>query len=165
MHEQRGMHTAEEIRAEVDRLLNINHFDRVDVPLPEWVPLLGFVKGANWRMPPFGEPRHRTIIERAVYRVQRRWTYSRRSVPEEHLEAAGISSGDHGPRKGPHLEHALCCAKRGWWRITRLPGSASWRKGANWEAPCIISLNGTPQNSLHARYVMVRRYAANSLFA
>jgi hypothetical protein len=73
MSRPREIHTAQEIRAEVDLLLNINHFDRVEVPLPEWVPPPGFVKGSNWQMPPFGDSRHRDIIERAVYNVQRRW--------------------------------------------------------------------------------------------
>jgi hypothetical protein len=69
----REPHSAEEIRSEVDRLLNVSFFDRVEVPLPEWIPPPGFVRGANWRMPPFGEIRHRDIIDRAVYDVQRRW--------------------------------------------------------------------------------------------
>jgi hypothetical protein len=73
MPEPREMHTAEEIRAEVDRLLNINHFHRVEVPLPDWIRPPGFVNGANWQMPVFGETRHRDIIHRAVYNVQRRW--------------------------------------------------------------------------------------------
>jgi hypothetical protein len=73
MRQQREMHTAEEICAEVDRLLNISHFDRVHVPLPEWIPPPGFLNGANWQMAPFGEIRHRDIIERTVYSVQRRW--------------------------------------------------------------------------------------------
>lgn len=69
----REFRSAEEIRSEVDRLLNVSHFDRVAVPLPEWVPPPGFVRGSNWRMPPFGEARHRDIMERAVYTVQRKW--------------------------------------------------------------------------------------------
>lgn len=70
----RELHTAEEIRDEVARLLNRGRTVPLEVPLPmlaERDPLEG---GANWGMPRFKQQRgNEAAIGRAIVAVKQRW--------------------------------------------------------------------------------------------
>jgi hypothetical protein len=71
----RELHTAEEIRAEVARLLNANREVPLLVPLPTPVSVRDPVEGnANWRMPRFvAHHGNKMAIGLALLDVQMRW--------------------------------------------------------------------------------------------
>ncbi len=72
----RELHTAEEIRDEVARLLNRERKVPIEVPLPMLVierdPFEG---GANWQMPRFGKQHkgNEAAIGRAIVAVKMKW--------------------------------------------------------------------------------------------
>lgn len=72
---ERELHTAEEIRDEVDRLLNAGRKVRLVVPLPSLVMERDpFEGGANWQMPVFLQRKgNEAAIGRAIVAVKQKW--------------------------------------------------------------------------------------------
>lgn len=72
----REKRTAEEIQAEVSRLLNAGRKKPLHVPLPvRWTdPDPAFGEPANWMIPRLPETRDNEVaIARAIYDVKKRW--------------------------------------------------------------------------------------------
>lgn len=71
----RELHTAEEIRDEVARLLNAGRKFPLEVPLPmRSIERDEFEGGANWNMPRFkGHKGNEAAIGRAIVAVKEKW--------------------------------------------------------------------------------------------